>query len=111
MAETIKSRPIPPWSPHPNGKVERVQRTALEEFWPTVNARSPDAGDQLAAWVHHYNWDRAHEALGGLCPIDRVCERIGKTPLRADVDAAYDETKERIQVREYAVETALRNLK
>ena len=32
MAETIRFRPIPPRSPHLNGKVERVQRTVLEEF-------------------------------------------------------------------------------
>jgi transposase InsO family protein len=111
MVEAIKFRPIRPRSPHLNGKVERAQRTALEEFWATVDARAPDVGDQLAVWGHHYNWDRPHEALGGLCPIDRVCERLGKTPLRSDVDAAYDTARERIQVREYAVETALRKLK
>jgi hypothetical protein len=65
----------------------------------------------LAVWVHHSNWDRPHEGLGGLCPIDRVCERIDKTPLWADVDAAYDGTKERIHVRTHAVEMALRKLK
>jgi len=111
MAETIKFRPIPPRSPHLNGKVERAQRTVLEEFWTTVNARAPDVGGQLAVWVHHYNWDRPHEALGGLCPIDRVCECIDKTPLWGDVNAAYDETRERTQVREYAVEMTLRKLK
>ena len=111
MAETIKFRPIPPRSPHLNGKVERAQRTVLEEFWPTVDARAPDVGDQLAVWVHHYNWDRPHEGLGGLCPIDRVCERLDKTPIWAEVDAAYDAARERVQVREYAVETALRKLK
>lgn len=111
MAEAIKFRPIPPRSPHLNGKVERAQRTVLEEFWSTVDARASDVGEQLAVWVHHYNWDRPHEALGGLCPIDRVCERIEATPLWGDVGAAYDATKERIQVREFAVETALRKLK
>lgn len=29
---SIKFRPIKPRSPHLNGKVEKVQRTALEEF-------------------------------------------------------------------------------
>ena len=86
MADTIKFRPIPPRSPHLNGKVERAQRTVLEEFWPTVDDRAPDVGDQLAVWVHHYNWDRPHEGLGGLCPIDRVCERLDKTPIWAEVD-------------------------
>lgn len=79
MAEAIKFRPIPPRSPYLNGKFERVQRTVLEEAWAIVDARAPEAGDQLAEWVHHHNWDRPHEALGGLCPIDRVCECLDKT--------------------------------
>ena len=36
----IKFRPNRPRAPHLNGKVERVQRTALEEFWPTVDPRA-----------------------------------------------------------------------
>jgi hypothetical protein len=76
-----------------------------------VDGRASDVHVQLAFWVHHYNWDCPHEGLGGAYPIDRVCERIDQTPLWGDVDAANDETKERIQVREYAVEVALRKLK
>jgi len=111
MAEAIRFRPVPPRSPHLNGKVERVQRTVLEEFWPTVDPKAPDVGDRLAEWVHHYNWDRQHEALDGLTPIDRVCERASKTPLHGEVSDAYDPAKERIQVREHAVDLALRSLK
>ena len=33
----IKFRPTRPRSPHLNGKVERVQRTALEEFWSSAD--------------------------------------------------------------------------
>lgn len=111
MAETIKFRPIPPRSPHLNGKVERAQRTVLEEFWATVEARAPDTGGQLAVWVHHYNWDRQHEALNGSTPIDRVCERASKTPLRGEVSDAYEPARERIQIREHSVDLALRSLK
>ncbi|RAH95922.1 hypothetical protein DLJ53_33775 [Acuticoccus sediminis] len=39
---SIRFRPIRPRSPHLNGKVERVQRTALEEFWPTVDLKDPE---------------------------------------------------------------------
>lgn len=111
MAETIRFRPVPPRSPHLNGKVERVQRTILEEFWPTVDAKAPDTADRLAEWVHHYNWDRQHEALNGSTPIDRVCDRASKTPLHGEVSDAYEPARERIQVRDHAVETALRSLK
>ena len=54
---------------------------------------------------------RTHIALGGLCPIDRVRERAGKTPIWAEVADAYDATKARVQLREHAVETTLRKLK
>jgi transposase InsO family protein len=111
MAETIRFRPIPPRSPHLNGKVERVQRTILEEFWATVNPQTPDIADRLAEWVHHYNWDRPHESLHGLSPIDRVCERADKTPLQGEVSDAYEPAKERVLVRDYTVDTALRALK
>lgn len=111
MALSVKFRPIPPRSPHLNGKVERAQRTVLEEFWATVDSRAPDIADQLSQWVHHYNWHRPHEGLGGLCPIDRVCERADKTPIWSEVMDAYDATKERVQIRDHAVEMALRQLK
>ncbi|MGK7865381.1 IS481 family transposase [Falsiroseomonas sp. E2-1-a4] len=111
MDWAVKFRPIPPRSPHLNGKVERVQRTVLEEFWATVDSRAPDIADQLSQWVHHYNWCRSHAGLGGLCPIDRVCERAGKTPLWGEVADSYNAKKERVQVREYAVEMALRKVK
>jgi transposase InsO family protein len=111
MAWSVKFRPILPRSPHLNGKIERAQRTVLEEFWATVDARAPDIADQLSQWVHHYNWHRPHEGLGGLSPIDRVCDRASKTPIWAEVADAYDATKERVQIREHAVEMALRKLK
>jgi transposase InsO family protein len=111
MAEAIRFRPIPPRSPHLNGKVERVQRTVLEEFWPTIDSKAADVADRLAEWVHHYNWDRVHEALNGSTPIDRVCERAKKTPLHGEVSDAYDPAKERIRVRKHTVDIALRSLK
>ena len=60
MDWAIKFRPIKPRSPHLNGKVERSQRADLEEFWPTVDPRSPDIGERLAEWQHFWNWERPH---------------------------------------------------
>ena len=111
MDETVRFRPIPPRSPHLNGKVERAQRTTLEEFWAVADPKAADIGEQLALWVHHYNWHRSHESLHGDTPIDRVCQLIDKTPLWAAVSEAYDPTKERIQIRHHAVDLALRVLK
>lgn len=96
----IKFRPIRPRSPHINGKVERAQKTALEEFWPTVDLGHPELNGLLAEWQHFYNWERPHDSLGGLAPLDRVCERIHDAPLGEDIEAAYDLNKEFIAPRE-----------
>jgi transposase InsO family protein len=62
-----------PHRPQTNGKVERFNRTLLEE-WAyarlyTGNARR---NHLLPAWLHLYNHHRCHTALGGLPPIARV---------------------------------------
>jgi len=111
MAEAIRFRPIRPRSPHLNGKVERAQRTILEEFWAATDPKSADIAEQLALWVHHYNWHRSHESLLGDTPIDRVCQRAEMTPLWAAVCDAYEPAKESVQIRDYAVDQALRMLK
>ena len=66
----IKFRPNRPRAPHLNGKVERVQRTALEEFWPTVDPTEPDLAVRLEEWRTFYNHHRPHGALGGGTPAD-----------------------------------------
>ena len=98
----IKFRPTRPRSPHLNGKVERVQRTALEEFWPTVDLGDPELPDRLAEWQHFYNWQRPHDSLAGKAPIDRVCERLSRTPFWDDVAEAYNPAKEHIRINDYA---------
>ena len=65
----IKFRPIKPASPHLNGKVERSQRTDLDEFYSTVDIKDPLLPDLLAEWQHYYNWDRPHSSLDGKTPI------------------------------------------
>src|SRR5262245_10399213 len=47
MEYGIKFRPIKPTSPHLNGKVERSQRTDIEEFYATVDLKAPDLSEQL----------------------------------------------------------------
>jgi transposase InsO family protein len=62
-----------PYRPQTNGKVERFNRTLLEE-WAYVR---PYASDQertglLPDWLHRYNHHRPHSALGGRSPAERV---------------------------------------
>lgn len=98
---SIKFRPIRPRSPHLNGKVERVQKTALEEFWPTVDPNDPELETRLAEWQHFYNWERPHDSLGGIAPIDRLCDLIHQAPTGEEIAAAYDARDEFILPRDF----------
>lgn len=93
----IKYRPVKPRSPHLNGKVERVQRTALEEFWPTVSPKAPDLEARLEAWRTFYNTTRPHGSLGGSPPSARLEELAPKVPTLEAVQAAYDPSMEFIR--------------
>jgi transposase InsO family protein len=107
MTEHIKFRPIPPRSPHLNGKVERSQLTDRNEFWhhhvPTEDA----IGQRIEEWQFDYNWRRPHGSLGGKTPVDRIAELGEITPLSQEVASAYDESKERIRHREWRVDKVL----
>lgn len=69
---------IPLYSPQVNGKVERFNRTLLEE-WAYVRPYDSNAERLalLANWLHCYNFHRAHTALRGLPPIERVNDLCG----------------------------------
>jgi transposase InsO family protein len=98
----IKFRPVGsaapnPRAPHLDGKVERVQRTALEEFWPTVDPKDPGLAAHLAAWQGFYNHHRPHGALGAGTPAERIAELAPKIPTSEAVRAAYDPSREFIR--------------
>ena len=76
-----------------------------------TDPKAADIGEQLALWIHHYNWHRSHESLHGDTPIDRVCQLTHQTPLWAAVGDAYDASKEQIKIRHHAVDIALQALK
>lgn len=58
--------------PQTNGKVERLNRTLLEE-WAYRRLYTSEKARRVAlrAWLHHYNHHRPHTALGNLAPITR----------------------------------------
>src|SRR5213594_3952679 len=69
---------IPLYSPQVNGKVERFNRTLLQE-WAYVCAYDSNQ-ERLALlprWLHNYNFHRTHTALQGRPPIERVNDLYG----------------------------------
>jgi transposase InsO family protein len=75
--EGIEHRRTRPRHPQTNGKVERFNRTLLDE-WAYVRAYDSEAERALAldAWLHLYNHHRHHTAIGGP-PISRVNDLPG----------------------------------
>jgi transposase InsO family protein len=64
---------LPPRRPAWNGKVERFNRTLVEEWAYVRIYRSEQARTAaLDRWLHLYNHHRAHTAIGGHPPISRV---------------------------------------
>ena len=64
---------IPPRRPQVNGKVERFNRTLLEEWAYVRLYRSNGARLQaLNRWLEFYNSSRPHTALGGRPPASRL---------------------------------------
>ena len=68
----IKFRPIKPRSPHLNGKVERSQRTDLEEFYPTVDLQDSELHQKLRDWQDYYNEYRPHGSLNSRTPWEKL---------------------------------------
>jgi transposase InsO family protein len=77
-AAGITPRFIQPRRPQTNGKVERFNRTLLDE-WAYARAYSSEAHrrQHLDKWLHLYNHHRCHTALGGQPPITRVNNLAG----------------------------------
>lgn len=111
MDSSIKFRPIKPRSPHLNGKVERSQKTDLDEFWSITKASDPELQLRLAEWQHYYNWHRPHGSLNGRSPMDVYFDKINDTPFREDVDLQYEPSKEHFREADYRLDLALREIR
>ena len=113
MEYCIKFRPVKPASPHLNGKVERSQKTDLEEFYALADLTNFEKlKEELGCWQFFYNWYRPHGSLGGQTPSGFIGKDLyEKTPLQEEVCAKYRLKEEHIQNPIYADELAIRRLK
>lgn len=61
-----------PHSPTTTGKVERFHQTIKNELIRKVKFKGyTDAVKKINAFVHHYNYERPHQGIGGARPADR----------------------------------------
>lgn len=75
----VRHRRTRPYTPQTNGKVERFNRTLLEEWAYVRLYRSDEARTAaLHPWLHRYNHHRRHTALGGHPPASRVTNLPGQ---------------------------------
>ena len=68
---------IAPYRPQLNGKVERFNRTLLEEWaYQRLYRSNSERLASLAGWVDTYNRRRHHTALGGATPMDVLLNNV-----------------------------------
>jgi transposase-like protein len=61
------------YRPQTNGKAERFIQSALREWaYGIPYQHSSERAVMLNRWMHHYNWHRPHQGIGGLAPVSRL---------------------------------------
>ncbi|WP_367363884.1 IS481 family transposase [Candidatus Tisiphia endosymbiont of Nedyus quadrimaculatus] len=99
--KNIKFRPIKPLSPHLNGKVERTQRTDLDEFYSSTDLKDQEIQSELMIWEEYYNKHRSHSSLHGIAPWEKYKELEHTIPSIEKVHKSYDSSKETFAIQNY----------
>ncbi len=106
----IKFRPVRPFSPYLNGKVERTQKTDLEEFYSTVDLNNPGLPLLLEEWQNYYNAERPHGSIENYTPQEKWHDLCLKIPFHEEVWDAYKPDKERIRIQRYSTDQIIKEL-
>jgi len=63
------------YRPQTNGKAERFIQSALREWaYGIPYNHSSERAHMLERWIHHYNWHRPHQGIGGHAPMARLTQ-------------------------------------
>lgn len=107
----IKFRPIRPYAPHLNGKLERSQKTDKRAFWAIADLNDPQLDMRLQEWQFFYNAQRSHGGINGLTPMQKCAECSSLIPWSWEAWDDYDPKSEPERIRNYAADQALMKLK
>ena len=92
-----------------NRKVERTQRTDLDEFYSSVDPIDDSELEQkLKNWQNYYNMERPHTSLDGKTPFEKYQELKNSIPTIAEIHANYDKTKENFAIWNYKDDQAVK---
>ena len=73
LGDAIPHQRTRPYRPQTNGKVERFNRTLLEEWaYAKPYLSEAERAAEFTDWLHTYNHHRGHTALNGQSPADLV---------------------------------------
>ena len=108
--EKIKFRPIKPLSPYLNGKVERTQRTELDEFYSSIDHKDPELHSKLLIWEDYYNKQRAHSFLHGNTPWEKYKALEKTIPSKKEIQDQYDTSKEFFAIQNYKYDQEFRRI-
>ena len=69
----LKQRFTRAYRPQTNGKAELFIQPALREWaYAFTYQHSNERAQALDDWIHHYNWHRPHQGIGGAAPMSRL---------------------------------------